>query len=410
MENRPYYLQQASACFNKIADIFRGSSGTSLPFWHVGRTLNTCNDYITQNAASVSADVERYNREVRPWCACFYSKQAGASDNQTWWWDDYGWWGLAHLATGDLERAKDCWNRMNAYGVGGGQTGPDYRGGVWNHTTQEDPPGCENSVTNSLFFLLSLRFLNDALFNTDPLRKDVLAAATGWARWLDHWLGRPRAILNPLQLLRERPVGDSNDVFRFGAPTYEVGWIWSGDQGLALAWAAEAFGLAPADWDAVFAGSPYRARALEMASQIQGGMAPLFDVDGVLHEAPYSANSKGNYNVDYCTGRGVFMRYVSRADRVFRQEPGWITHDAQSLNTADAVIARLAEPSPTMYSWSYSKEQAILNAWRARLSGNAEGDPCLCSDARLSIDATPQLVFYGIALDVLTAATAVARP
>jgi hypothetical protein len=406
MINRQYYQQKASACFNKVADILKHQQ-SPLPFWHVGRTFNTCHDYITQNAANEPLDLDRYKNEVRPGCIRFYLDQAGKPDNNHWWWDDYGWWGLALLAAGDLQNAKDCWLRMKAFGVDSGQLGPDYLGGCWNHTTKQEPPGCENSVTNSTFFLLSLRLLNNASFRTDPLRNEILTAAGGSARWLDHWLDRPGALLNPLQLLRERPVGDKDNIFPFGAPDYEVGWIWTGDQGLALAWAAESFELTQADWHAVFPGAPYRAKAFQMAGQIRHGMAPLFDADGVLHEAPYWANSYGNYNTDYSSGRGVFMRYISRADRVFRQEPGWVSSDTQTLHTADAVIARLGEQSPTMYSWSHPREQDVLNAWKAHVTGESEGDPCLCNDAALSTtNTTQQLVFYGIALDTLTAATA----
>ena len=406
MKNRQYYQQKASACFNKVADILKHQQ-SPLPFWHVGRTFNTCHDYITQNAANEPFDLDRYKNEVRPGCIHFYHDQAGKPDNKKWWWDDYGWWGLAHLAAGDLQNAKDCWLRMRAYGVDGDQLGPDYLGGCWNHTTRQDPPGCENSVTNSTFFLLSLRLLNNASFRTDPLRKEILTAAGSCASWFDHWLGLPGALLNPLQLLRERPVGDKNHIFRFGAPDYEVGWIWTGDQGLALAWAAESFDLTQADWHAVFPGAPYRAKAFQMAGQIRHGMTPLFDAEGVLHEAPYRANSYANYNTDYSSGRGVFMRYVSCADRVFRQEPGWVSSDTQTLLTADAVIAKLEEQSPTMYSWNYPREKDVLYSWKAHVTGESEGCPILCNEAALSTNTTQQLVFYGIALDTLTAVTAV---
>lgn len=410
MMNRQYYQKMASACFNKVADILKDQQ-SPLPFWHVGRTFNTCHDYITQIADNEPSDRARYNNEVRPGCIRFYLDQASKPENKQWWWDDYGWWGLAHLAAGDLQNAKDCWHRMMAFGVDSDNLGLDYRGGCWNHTTQQEPPGCENSVTNSTFFLLSLRLLNNASFKTDPLRKEIITAAAGCASWFDHWLGRPGALQNPLKLLRERPVGDKDNYFHLGAPDYEVGWIWTGDQGLALAWAAESFKLTQADWQAVFPGAPYRAKAIQMAGQIRDGMTPLFDADGVLHEAPYNANSYGIYRTDYSSGRGVFMRYISRADQAFRQESGWVSSDTQTLHTADAVIAMLGEqsPSPTMYSWNFPKEKDVLNSWKAHVTGESEGVPCLCNDAALSTDPTEQLVFYGIALDTLTAATAVTQ-
>ncbi len=227
MADRLYYQAKASESFNKVADILKNSA--NLPFWHVGRTLNTCQDYIAHNGANVPADVERFRKEVLPECTAFYVSQAGTPENQQWWWDDYGWWGLAHLATGDLSHAKDCWLRMRNYGVDAGEAGPDYLGGCWNHKTDQQPPGCEKSVTNSTFILLSLRLLNNAAFRADPLRKIVLSSAQAWMRWFGHWLGRPGAIRNPLQLMRERPVGDKEGLFARGAPDYEVGWIWTGD-------------------------------------------------------------------------------------------------------------------------------------------------------------------------------------
>lgn len=394
-------------CFNKVADIVKKPGG--LPFWHVGRTLNTCHDYIIQNGANVPFDLKRYEEEVLPSCQAFFLDQAGGADSQKWWWDDYGWWGLAQLATGNLANAKDCWVRMNTYGVDKASSSADYLGGCWNHTIEQDPPGCENSVTNATFFLLSLRLLKNSSFTSDPTRKLVLAAAANWMRWFNHWLGRPGAIRNPLRLIRERPVGDKDDHFAGGQPTSEVGWIWTGDQGLTMAWLAEALGLAPADWQAIFQGGLSRAGIFQIATDIRNGMAPLFDGDGVLHEAPYSANSLGPYNIDYCSGRGVFMRYLAFADASFRNDPSWNSSSARILSTADAVIARLGELEPTLYSWSYAGEKGVLQTWKDKVTGPAEGDPCLCNDAVLSPDATPELVFYGIALDALTAATAV-RP
>jgi hypothetical protein len=411
MTDRAHYRQNASACFNKLADLIAEDAPKApheLSFWHVGRTLNTCQDYITQNGANVPSDAARFINEVHPNCVKFYHSEAGAPNNQNWWWDDYGWWGLAHLATGDLNNAKDCWLRMNTYGVDTAGPGPDYLGGCWNHQIDQDPAGCENCVTNSTFFLLSLRLLNNASFAEDPLRKSVLTAAQAWRRWFDHWAERPGAIRNPLQLMRERPVGDVRGNFANGAPTYEVGWIWTGDQGLALAWAAEAYRLAPTDWKAIYPDTPDRSSVFQLAGQIRQGMTSLFDVSGVLHEAPYFANSSGSYRIDYCSGRGVFMRYIARADDQFRHQPTWLPSDTHILQTADAVIARLAEgENATMYSWNYPSEQTVLDTWKKKVTGPTEGYPQLCNAARLSPDATSGLVFYGIALDALTAATAV---
>jgi hypothetical protein len=405
MADRADYQKKASESFNKVADILQ--SPGALPFWHVGRTLNTCHDYLAHNAANVPADVERFHRQVLPECTKFYLHEAGAQDNQNWWWDDYGWWGLAHVATGDLANAKDCWLRMRNYGVDTVGPGLDYLGGCWNHKVDQDPPGCENSVTNSTFILLSLRLLNNTAFRSDPLRKIVLSAAQVWMRWFDHWIGRPGALRNPLQLVRERPVGDEKDLFPKGQPEYQVGWIWTGDQGLAMAWAAEAFVLAPADWDAIFPGTRDRSKVFLLADQIRKGMTSLLDAEGVLHEAPYWANSGGNYRIDYCSGRGVFMRGIASADAVFRHQPSWHPSDAVVLSTANAVIALVQQPAPTLYSWNYSAEQAVLDTWKEKVSGPLEGFPTLCSDELLSPVDIQELVFHGIALDALTAATAV---
>jgi hypothetical protein len=51
----------------------------------------------------------------------------------------------------------------------------------------------------------------------------------------------------------------------------------------------------------------------------------------------------------------------------------------------------------------------VLDCWKTQVTGQSEGDPCLCSDAALSRDDTQELIFYGIALDALTAATAVTQ-
>jgi hypothetical protein len=167
---------------------------------------------------------------------------------------------------------------------------------------------------------------------------------------------------------------------------------------------AESFLLDTSDWKKIFGDSTNQSSSVQTADTIRQGMTPLFDNSGVFHEAPFYANSSGNYNIDYCTGRGVFMRYLARVDQVFRGQPGWSSSSVRVRSTADAVIARLAEPNPTLYSWNYPSEEAVLDVWKAKVKGSTEGTPSLCNPAILDQQPAPQLVFYGIALDALTAA------
>jgi hypothetical protein len=60
-----------------------------------------------------------------------------------------------------------------------------------------------------------------------------------------------------------------------------------------------------------------------------------------------------------------------------------------------------------MYSWNTATEQDVLNAWVKKVFGPTEGTPVPCSSSALSNTATEQFIFYGIALDALTAAVAV---
>ena len=117
-------------------------------------------------------------------------------------------------------------------------------------------------------------------------------------------------------LVHDRPQGTSKDVV-----PYEVGCVWSGDQGLVLA--ALAGMLEIQDELTTYVqdhvapnfnkdGKSFQEDVSAVITQIATGTQKLlFGTDRIVREAPFPVLMQGDFSTDYASGRGVLLRCLA---------------------------------------------------------------------------------------------------
>ena len=217
------------------------------------------------------------------------------------WLDDYGWWGNAFLTgwenadalgfSGDdvaecKQSAINCWTIMK-YGWDTKKT-PPVPGGVWNCKRDEWYLTGRNTVTNSVFWLLSVRLAaltNDSQY-LDP--DSLQWFADGFAKSL--LFNKTQDQQENIYTVRERFICE-HDWYR--AP----GFYWAGDQGLFLRCLFEEKRPMESDFE-------------QLKTQILDAVLnDMADDKKVIHDhtMPKILNQFDN---DYATGKGVFIRHA----------------------------------------------------------------------------------------------------
>lgn len=312
----------AREAFDHCEQLFNASHS----YWRLGNTFDTLIDYALIDP-TVAGNLGEKAQEK-------YESQGPPS-----WFDDYGWWGIAAAKAYStrvfpnsewFRGVRDhCWERMrpgatvweNADQTLWKSCAPRFSGGMWNSfwtgtTTapswahQCDPCssglcGIQNTVTNGLFLILSLRI---AAQGGPP---EARADAERELRFLQDWGEVPDP---DTRLLKEVPNGV---LFRERVGTFANGnrmcgfasdRAWAGDQGLMLG--------ATVDWMAqehanqetyILTENP----ALRLLTGVKSG--GLFLADGTL--LPWVGGAPGGDYCDYLTGIGVFLRYLLYAFR-----------------------------------------------------------------------------------------------
>lgn len=306
------YKDAAAAGFTTLACQFATCDFTG-NFWFAGNAFHTLLDYM------VLANVKDTNGVVRT-AYSLYTKLLPQSD---WWHDDYAWWGNAllialdnrvQLGYGDpsndplfkqiAQSIVDCFdNSLKEPGDWGiynfGSTNPDakdhaagssnFAGGVYNIRPDSEMTGImqgRNSVTNEGFWLLSL-----GLAGRNPTGSRYQRKALDMMAWYKQWFTYvpPKGgngLFNADGLVLERPTGNS---------TYPQ-WYWTGDQGLFA--------------HAVYSSATDGNLAISI---IKKTIDKMKDSNGVLHEDwSFTTNGLNDYNIDYATGKGIFMRSLTQ--------------------------------------------------------------------------------------------------
>ncbi|HEX7313734.1 MAG TPA: glycoside hydrolase family 76 protein [Pyrinomonadaceae bacterium] len=285
------------------------------------------------------------------------------------WSDDYGWCGISCLAAydylrrvGDEDRASDylaraerCWEQMREVGYDATDKARPVPHGCGNISPQrkitEGGYGTKNTVTNTNLLVLSLRLYN-AVKGTDPTRAArYLSMAYAQYQWFSTWFLDKyqseddgyylRLLPGPNALIHERPVAKP-DYLNKDFPTWEPGWVWTGDQGLLMAGLAE---LLPVRDDLLawtsqnqvpdFDPGEFENSIRDVLLALTEGIMILFSPDNVLREPPFSSSFGSAYGLDYVGGRGVLLRYVS--EKSVQQVWGRRFHPPSIAATAEAV-------------------------------------------------------------------------
>ena len=313
--------------FTRFKDVWEFSD-----FW---KRANTHHAYLRFAAA---AEKRFPNSAILPDIRALRMKLIGANNayfrseyqKPVYWADDFGWWGIALLAsaealnaTGDpagaaqqLALAQVAWQEMIKRGYDKSPNAQPIPFGCANKSP-DSPSGAKNTVTNANLFLLSVR-LYAALAVTSPGEAvpylEKMRAQLAWfAGWFNGTQGYLRTFENKSYgLVQERPIAEP-DYMDKQRPTWEPGWLWSGDQGLLIAALAELTLLPRGELGSQAKEQGEAAQEVNQAfSQLFLGVRRLLcGADAVLREAPFKSTFGPDYAGDYVAGRGILIRYLS---------------------------------------------------------------------------------------------------
>lgn len=283
----------------KGGDAFRHSNGGC--FWMAGNFFHTA---LQSMYVLNTKDVYGFGEQALKF---FDEKKPQNIPPREWpfksgiWVDDYGWWGIALIhayrfadtlgydaSTKQVfaDRAKDCWEAMNAFWQTSSVSWdtPDkvhhvITGGIPNSISDATLAG-RNCVTNEVYWALS----NLLTTNFGNHYSDPAALASDFFK----------------QGFDQNILHDSNNLiyerFYYMPGSSEHAWTWLGDQGL---FAYSCFNNVTGNTQMF--GS--KLASLVLSSVVQHKKTN----NGILHEdtAPWS-----QYIMDYACGKGTFMRYM----------------------------------------------------------------------------------------------------
>ena len=333
----------------------------------------------------------------------FFDKYASNPDV---WQDDYGWWGAAAVSAHDyckrfgssadaddyLKIARDSWHNMFQYGwdaVSGTNAAKPVPHGSRNRDRNPNNPGTKNTVTNATFLRLSV------LLYSLTSEQVFLDMARQQYRWFEAWFEMSKlGYLQPPSfgagvLIQERPMSKP-DYDRESDPTWEQGWVWTGDQGLMLAALPEYSRIVPDTGPG----------PMDIFWRIgQGVQSILFDSSNVLQEAPFHSSFDEAFATDYVGGRGVLMRHL--ASHAVRKS---FDFEQKIVATADAAWQSCDAANQFAQDWNPAGKAAFAKSYENRM---------FWSDGALDWQFDPKTiagVLQGAGLDALGAQIVMTKP
>lgn len=315
---------------------FFGIFGQVGDFWMVANTCDAC-------LSLVSALLERWPKDaqvvqIKQDMIEILAKNYGvfnSTDRQKEWADDSGWWGVMginaytflqglddSLAEKYLDLAVKAWNRMYESYDKTRDSSPvphGCRNGLAG--TSFPVSGVKNSVTNSLFFLLSLRIYR--VYSEKGHQDKYLYLNMAYKQW--EWFLNWRSFgYLTTELIQERPlyIAEISDYQFLVHPDWQQtwGWVWSGDQGLIIAALSEILAVKDdlvkflkssghgEDFSPHFFEKMVRKTLSQLGQGIKKGLVGTSD--NILREAPCDSNFNLLYAIDYVAGRGVLARFL----------------------------------------------------------------------------------------------------
>ncbi|QPF83157.1 hypothetical protein IC762_26010 [Bradyrhizobium genosp. L] len=312
---------QAIAAFNRYMDVWNFDD-----YWTRSNTFEAAIEFVTAarrrwpTDAAVLTSVRRID-EVIFGNITYFERVLQNIDKI--WADDFGWCGNACLsarryildfpdtqqivkgAGSYLAIADRCWHNMVNIGYDATHDAKPVPHGCSNNSKVSSHDPMKNTVTNATLFLLSSRLFETTIKLEGFKPADYLGMSRAQYEWFHAWFAPQYAYLRAhtapnlnAKLIGERPIAEPDYENKF---MWQPGLVWTGDQGLMLAALTEYAAIHPKSAPEVF----------DVVGAVSKGLASLlFDADGVLQEAPFTAFFTGD-GKDYVCGRGVLLRHLS---------------------------------------------------------------------------------------------------
>ena len=314
-------------------------------FWKRGNTFDACLTLADAmhrkwpNDAEVKSMQQRIGKMLDRNYAYFMSFDSGKL-----WADDFGWWGLMALNArkhliriGNTELAKNytklsldlCWKQERDHAYDFSDTAKPVPHGCRNGDAEGQNQGVKNTVTNVLFFLLSCRIYLLTKEEKIPGNEKYLEMAYRQWIWFDTWFKLERynyllTLSNGSALVQERPTAffEGSDYNNKTHPTWEKGWVWTGDQGMILAALTDLLLIKKdiAEWieksktERSFNLQDFEKNVQNYIHLISKGVKSALtgNEDHIIREAPFNASFGPEFGNDYLAGRGIMMRYLGK--------------------------------------------------------------------------------------------------
>ncbi len=326
------------AAFNRFAEVWNFND-----FWKRGNTFDACLTFAEAllhkwpDSPEIISIQQKVNQMLEENFTYFKSFDPGGL-----WADDFGWWGLMglnarkhllrsgnkELADKYLQLSTDlCWAQERNHAYDFSETAKPVSHGCRNGDADGKNEGVKNTVTNVLFFLLSVRIYRLlTVENIGDSEKYLQMAYRQWV-WFDSWFRLSqyeylKKTTSGGALVQERPTAffEGSDYNITVHPTWEKGWLWTGDQGMLLAALTDMLAIKNnlAAWvtkhktESDFSGDDYEKRINHYLALLNKGIktALVSDKDNIIREAPFTSNFGSEFGNDYLAGRGIMMRYL----------------------------------------------------------------------------------------------------
>ncbi len=331
------------AAFHRFEEVWEFND-----FWKRGNTFDACLNFADalHQQWPGDDDVKMMQQKV----SAMLQKNLDffkSIDPSRMWADDFGWWGLMainarkhllrsgnkDLADAYLRLSADsCWRQERDHAYDFSDTAKPVPHGCRNGDANGQNKGVKNTVTNVLFFLLSVKLCRLMLAEQVAGSKQYLEMAYRQWVWFDSWFQLTqyeylKKTTSGGALVQERPTAffQGSDYAVTTHPTWEKGWAWTGDQGMLLTALTGMLAIKNdlAEWiaknniDPGFNVDTFAEKTNDYILSIGKGIqsALVGDKDGIIREAPFVSNMGPEFGNDYLAGRGILMRYLGMPDK-----------------------------------------------------------------------------------------------
>jgi len=338
---------QSIAAFKRFESVWNFND-----FWKRGNTFDACLTFADAMHHKWPGDEEVIAMQKRIDEMLEENYQFFSSiDPGKLWADDFGWWGLMginarkHLLRSGNKTLADkytnlsihlCWQQERDHAYDFSDTAQPLPHGCRNGDANGQNKGVKNTVTNVLFFLLSCRIYRLTLEENITDNEKYLEMAYNQWVWFDSWFnlekyGYLQKIVSGGALVHERPTAffEGSDYKDTTHPTWEKGWVWTGDQGMLLAALTDMLAIKNdlTTWiiknkiNPDFKVEEFENTVKKYIHLLSKGVkkALIGNADDIIREAPFNANFGSEFGNDYLAGRGIMMRYLGKLNKQITQ-------------------------------------------------------------------------------------------